>query len=404
MSMNSEFVRKFIILKSEFSNMKGMNPRGHGKLILRNNKLNISFNIENGEKNEYYNVILLTGKDVYDLGRIFTNEDYLGKSEFNLNYKELEKEGFAVGEINGILMVRGLKVLLGGYFNENDNTIENYMENLKIQKIEGKDFKEKAEEELEEKEKIGDKEKFTERNIGKDIEKDAKKTRKETKKIGKTGAEYLVKSNIIKEQSKKEDHNKQSIKKDPIRSEINTEKKYDEVMSNIFEENTNEVNSNENDILLKNKKNNQKNLTTEYVLNILSFFPYIEPFRIDLQGYNWWKIDIDNLEGEKSFLPYFSYIVGGNHKYPIIKDVITANDLINKYGHYIFGLYNINNEVKFYVYGVPGQFLKEEHPQKGNTGFNTWFEGKKDYGYWLLYIDPIGGRTIHPVNPIIPVK
>ena len=48
-----------------------------------------------------------------------------------------------------------------------------------------------------------------------------------------------------------------------------------------------------------------KNQTTNYVLNILAFFPYIEPFKIDLKGYNWWRIDIDDPREDKGFLPYF---------------------------------------------------------------------------------------------------
>ena len=38
---------------------------------------------------------------------------------------------------------------------------------------------------------------------------------------------------------------------------------------------------------------------------------------------------------------------------------------MGKYGHYLFGLYNIKDEVRFYIYGVPGKFKTEEHPQKG---------------------------------------
>src|SRR5699024_5370117 len=197
---------------------------------------------------------------------------------------------------------------------------------------------------------------------------------------------------IIKD---KVDDKEVEITKSPITSEINTKEKYDKIMSNIFDK--------EIDKGKEEEENKQRMETTDYVLDILSFFPYIEPFRINLQGYNWWKIDITDSENEKGFLPYFSYVVGGNHKYSIIKDSVSSSSLIKKYRHYIFGLYNINNEVKFYVYGVPGRFLKEEHPQRGNTGFNTWFEGREDYGYWLLYIDPIGGRIIHPVNPMIPI-
>ena len=73
-------------------------------------------------------------------------------------------------------------------------------------------------------------------------------------------------------------------------------------------------------------------------------------------GYNWWKISIDDPKEDKGFLPYFSYIAGGNHKYPLVQYTVTATALMRKHGHYLFGLYNVNDEVKFYVYGVPGRF------------------------------------------------
>lgn len=377
MSKDLGFVRKFIIFKKEFSNIQELNPKGHGRLVLRGNKLNISLNIENGERNNFYNVILTKGTEVYDLGKIFTDEDYSGKADFDLNYQKLTKRDFSIDKINGILLVRDSKILLGGYLNNEDGSIENYIEELKVKRISGK--KDKLEQE--------DKLKIEEAEV-------REKPKKDFKQRDKKAEEKLDKSEN-KEIRRKVD--KKADKKEPITSDINTKRKYDEIMSNMFN-NTEEGKKDES------KEFRERAETINYVLNILNFFPYIEPFKINLQGYNWWRIDRSNNEKKRDLLPYFSYVIGGNHKYPIIKNSITANDLINRYGHYIFGLYNINDEVKFYVYGIPGRFLKKDHPQEGNTGFNTWFEGRENYGYWLLYIEPTSGRIIHPVNPMIPLK
>lgn len=383
MSKNLSFARKFIILKKEFSNMRGLNPKGHGKLELRGNRLNFSLNIENGEKNSFYNVIFVRDNESFDLGKIFTDDNYIGRANFSFNYKELEEMGFPIERINGILVTRDSNVLLGGYFNKNDKSIEDYMEKLKTQEPEIEEIISQETEEL-----------IEEKNI----------------------EEKIIEEKIIEEVL--------DDKPEPIPHTINTEEEYTEVMSTIFhqdqEEETEEVYippageiNNYDDFegtkgyyenLEESRKINQKNQTTNYVLNILSFFPYIEPFRINLQGYNWWKIDIEDPQEDKGFLPYFSYITGGNHKYPIIQNTVTANDLMKRYGHYLFGLYNVKNEVKFYVYAVPGRFTIEDHPQRGATGFNTWFEGRDNDGYWLLYIDPISGRIIYPINPMIPIE
>lgn len=388
MSKSLGLGRKFIIFKKKFSNIEELNPKGHGRLILRGNKLNISLNIENGERNNFYNVILTRGREVYDLGKIYTDENYSGKANFDLNYNQLRREGFSIDRINGILLVRGSKVLLGDYLNREDGSIENYIEELKVKKRSEEGKKEKKEE-LVKKEKV---KQVKTPGLEDKLEKEKnEKEGQELKSSRKTDDKVGDKKPRVEGEKTRIDRDK------PIRSEINSKRKYDKTMSDIF-------NKYEKDRKEENKEARGRSETIDYVLNILNFFPYIEPFKINLQGYNWWRIDRKNNERKRDLLPYFSYVVGGNHKYPIIEDSITANKLINRYGHYIFGLYNINKKVKFYVYGVPGRFLKEDHPQGGNTGFNTWFEGRADYGYWLLYIEPTSGRIIHPVNPMVPVR
>ena len=76
---------------------------------------------------------------------------------------------------------------------------------------------------------------------------------------------------------------------------------------------------------------------------------------------------------------------------------------MNKYQHYLFGLYNENQQVKYFVYGVPGSFTKSEHPNKGVGGFNTWYQGINVEGYWIIYIDPMTGKPVNPFNLMNPI-
>ncbi|MCG4586045.1 hypothetical protein L0P56_11130, partial [Anaerosalibacter bizertensis] len=75
---------------------------------------------------------------------------------------------------------------------------------------------------------------------------------------------------------------------------------------------------------------------------------------------------------------------------------------IKKYGNYLFGIYRDGGEITYYIYGVPGRFDSLEHPFKGVTGFNTWYETENGFGYWIMYIDPLMGKVIYPLNPMIP--
>lgn len=94
--------------------------------------------------------------------------------------------------------------------------------------------------------------------------------------------------------------------------------------------------------------------------------------------------------------------MSSDYKYPFLNNSTTCLNLIRKYGHYLFGMYKEGRETKYYIYGVPGKFAIEEHPFKGITGFNTWYESTNGIGYWILYIDPMTGKRIYPLNPMVP--
>ena len=393
MSNGLKFKRKFFILKGDYSNMRHLNPKGHGKLELRNNRIKFSINIENAEKNSYYNVILLGDKGTYDLGKVLTDNKANGNVEFDLNYREIESAGFPLEKINGIILLRDSNLLLSAYMENDDKSIENYMTSLS--KI---DNKGQEEEKIQEEEIIAE---FVEELLEETIE-----AEEEVQYIENDleMADYyppdIEDQDTIEDQEPIED---QDFHKGEDASLV-TEEEYDKAMQEVFYDYQAQAQIEESEYFKaeEERKQSQRDQTTNYILNILRFFPFIEPFKIDLKGYNWWKIDIDDPREDKGFLPYFSYVAGGSHKYPLVQNAVTATELIRKNKHYLFGLYNSNDEVKFYVYGVPGDFTADDHPQRGTTGFNTWFEGQDYLGYWLIYIDPITGRIIYPINPMIP--
>ncbi|MDR7869660.1 MAG: hypothetical protein RIN55_02285 [Tissierellaceae bacterium] len=440
MSSGLSFKRKFFILKREYSNMRNLNQKGHGKLEIRNNRLNLSINIDNVEGNTHYNVILLGDNKSYELGKIHTDNRHTGKAEFDLNYKDIESIGFHLEKISGILILRDSNVLLGGYLDKDDKSIENYISRLaridiKEQKKEETQNKDEVEEIVEETETQthediileedfsivdldvenldveeviaddlsleADEDSIPDVSTDEIIEEDELVVIEETKEIEEVEGKFIENDLFIPLDEPELEMDPSLV--DTSNIDRMTEEEYGKVMQEMFYS-TEELSQAESEFLSVDdqRKLNQKNQTTNYVLSILRFFPFIEPFKIDLMGYNWWRIDIDDPREDKGFLPYFSYVAGGNHKYPLVKNAVAATELIRKYGHYLFGLYNNNDEVKFYVYGVPGKFTTEDHPQKGTTGFNTWFESQDNMGYWLLYIDPVAGRIIYPINPMIP--
>jgi hypothetical protein len=156
---------------------------------------------------------------------------------------------------------------------------------------------------------------------------------------------------------------------------------------------------------MENMKSYSKHVAN-YSMNILKFFEKVEPFNEEMEGYTWWEIEYDSKNVYRGFLPFYNYIVNIRYPYPFMTRVTTCQSLMRKYNHYIFGIYEKDNEIKYYVYGIPGKLTKEEQPYRGMTGFQTWIEkkgnDKERLGYWLLHIDAISGKIVNPLRPTPP--
>lgn len=143
-----------------------------------------------------------------------------------------------------------------------------------------------------------------------------------------------------------------------------------------------------------------KNKFEESLYNTLKEYKQVEPLSVNLKNFNWWYIPFDETGIKNGFLPYYNQIISSYYPYPISNRVTTCSRLMKKYGHYIFGIYKENDDIVRFIYGVPGEFTKEEQPYKGITGFKNWSysnkEDEADYGYWLAFVNPKTGETTEP--------
>lgn len=403
MSIEFTYFRKYIILKNNYTNISNINPKGHGKIEIRGNRGTINLNVENGEVERDYRVYLLKDKNgrvhEYDVGRIITDEQGRTRTNITLNLRELESKGFSIDKIDAILIRKGIYVLLGGYIDEDNGTIDRLIKKLALE--EEKDIP--VQSEPIEQQPIVETEEIKEIEETEEIE-----------EVGVVEEPEPIEPENIQETEEKDDHEEE------IEVEIEEQKSQDDEIIQIeeYEEETilEEVESIEEvfDEPIRKEEHesyqsleyirrlNHKNQMTNYILSILRFFPYVQPLRMHLHGYNWWRIEDDGTDSYKGFLPYYNYLMSMDYKYPFISNSTTCLNLIKKYGHYLFGMYKQGKETKYYIYAVPGKFTVGEHPFKGITGFNTWYESINGTGYWVLYIDPITGKVIYPLNPMVP--
>lgn len=432
MSKKFIYTRKFLILKGDFINIPNTRPKGHGLIEARENIGKININVDMAEKENNYNVYLVgldNGEIVeVDLGGIVTNNRGKGKLEGTFNPRNIEGSNYSIDKFNALVIRRGINILLTGYINKDDGVLDQHISSLEIKK-EGKQEKKEIKTKIEVKDKDESEIKVLKRDEDeKKIEEIApkveeleepienKKEPKDEKKIelGTQKEEIEIEEIEEKKEIEFEDKYKAETKTEkeevPIIDEIN----YNEPEEKIEEEIIEELNYKklEEELEVEStydqkdidymKRMDYKKQTSEYVLSILRFFPYVNPFRIELKGYDWWEIQYDGENIRRGFLPFYNFLFNNYNNYPFMQEVVTCHELIKKYGHYLFGMYRDEKEIKYYIYGIPGRFDSLEHPFKGVTGLNTWYEAEDGFGYWIMYIDPLMGKVIYPLNPMIP--
>ena len=393
--MRNEFtyLRKYIILEKDYLNIPEINPKGHVKIETRGNKGNISIGIENCQLEEDYIISFLKDEKgqvkELNIGWIITDDRGRGRTNIPLNLRDLDFQGFSIGEINAILIRKGKDILLGAYIDKDTGTIERFIQ----EKIETDPvIEENIVEEIEDLE---------------EIELDSESEPEPTAEI-KLEPELEPMSEPEPEPIPEPIPEPQPTDTEPefiSYPEFEESQLKPEIESGLESELELEYESETVDSYQSTeymRRLNHRNQMTNYILNILRFFPYVQPFKYDLHGYSWWQIEDDGTDSYKGFLPYFNYLMSTDYKYPFLNNSVTCFDQIKKYGHYLFGMYKEKGETLYYIYGIPGRFVMEEYPFRGVTGFNTWYESIEGMGYWLLYIDPMTGEIVHPINPMIP--
>ena len=409
MATTLSYTRKFIILKKDFATITGSNPKGHGKLEIKGLRGILTVSVENAGIEDSYSVGFITkdkSNSILELGKIFTDDIGKGRGEFVFIQRDLESKGFSMEKIVGILVMKDKDILLGGYIDKENGVIERYMETLNTS-ISEDPIPEQAYDpmyDIPALEPVANEDSIA-MDYSVPYEEASIETWEEPIEIvteEQTIEEQIIEEAIIEEAIIKEDIVAEEIVEEIIAQEYTSEQLYEgnEIDPLDFEEESMEPDYKTLDYM---RKLNQKNQTTSYVLSILRFFPYIDPFSHNLKGYNWWLVELDKENEYRSFLPYFSYVSGGNNKAPYMDNVVTCNQLVNKYQHYLFGLYNEGDMVKYFVYGVPGKFSSDEHPYNGASGFNIWYPGVNTEGYWIIYIDPITGKPVDVPIPMMPM-
>lgn len=414
------YFRKFVILKDDYTNIASISPKGHVKIEVKGNKGIMRLNLENCEIEGQYNIYFLEekGGEVQELevGRIFTDERGRGKADIAINLKDLELKGFPIDKVDGVIIKRDNNILLSGYINRNSKAIEKYMESVTRDEVETDEL-ELYEKPAESYFPVGffptslpdeSHEEAVEEKAKEEVEEVEEKVEESEEKVEDNIQEEIVEKKEVEIEEEKQVQEVNQFDEEEFKVQEKAEEDisdYQEDVQDVRDHQFHDlyrVESPTYDQIEYLRRLNHKNQMTNYILNVLKYFPQVQPFKVYLHGYTWWRIDDDGNNSYRGFLPYYNYLLSADYKYPFLYNATTCLDQIRKYGHYLFGIYSEGNDAKYYVYAIPGTFTVEEHPFKGITGFNTWYDSLDGIGYWILYIDPLTGKVIYPINPMIP--
>ncbi|WP_326907424.1 hypothetical protein [Sedimentibacter sp. MB31-C6] len=279
---------------------------------------------------------------------------------------------------------------------ETDNE-ENYNVDIKSMETEQKETKEIHNEEKNSEELIKGKDKdeeveLVQNNDEKDIVEDEEEKEEKADK-GEKETEKVI------ETAKKQVPEKQPQKQKDFKNDIRNLGNKDKISDKIESEAEKRAG------LEAVKKKVYKNKFEENLYKALGKYERIEPLSVKIKDLSWWYIPYNEKGIKNGSLPFYNKVISSYYPYPVSYRVTTCSGLMEKYEHYVFGIYKDKGNVNRYVYGIPGEFKRDEQPYKGVTGFKNWsYKNKKtdgEYGYWLAFVDSNSGEITDPPQIVL---
>lgn len=429
---HNKLYRNFIILQEDENNHSNSDEKplsGYAKIEAKSDKCKISFYAQNLKKSENYTIVLICYKkevkQIIDLGKLEVNE--VGKGEAIKEYyiNDIAGLNLSYEKISGAAICKHkneqLSFLMYGFMN-NENIKEDWKK-AKIVKCFDKDkpveYKKLVKEEAKSKDDCKQEDSKKENKDKKDHKHDDMKECKDNHDDKKDYKQDECKvehhdDKIHKDNKKEEDckdnhdhHKDDKNKYDKIcdeeckRAEKSTEDGEAEVEVEVdksvtqedfadYEESINNLRTDQNidpyDFRLRGA-------VGEFFNNIVKGFEEVKGKFKEIKYCKWYKIKISGIDDMCNTADYNKYTVA---YYPMLN----YYPYIKKYGYFFIGYKcDPKGNLKYIVYGIPGNKNKDEQPYVGKTGFVTWVgsdDGK--VGCWLMFYDYKNSNIVVPMK------
>lgn len=455
MAQKKSYSRYFIILQEDekgYSLASDKIASGYAKLETKSDKCKISYYVQNLKKDKtpYYMILICNKKDVKKMINIGEmNIDDYGRADISYEYAvdNVCDSGIPMDRISGAAIVRILDnniiAVMSGFASmeipdwksfqiinhktkkaevpepRNDEKIEvNKKHDKKSKKVEAKETAEPKVTNEKENKSIFDK---YEQNI--EMEKKAVQTSKEQRTKDKVKADKQ-KNDILNIEHNVEDavknikedtiEKKKKVQEEQVKEEVSVKDKASSLENQKDEVEVNRIKSDstmpEKDKLEKDKEeiyidNSSTKLDENYRIenenskdnffeSLVHEFNEIPNLNKELKRCRWYRVPVVPMDNMKS--------MSGSNKYEFIYHPMAPYySYVEKYKHFLVGYkYDKNENIKYLIYGIPGEKSKEAQPYGGRSGFVTWISGKDkdDLGYWLMFYDFKTGIIQIPVK------
>lgn len=132
----------------------------------------------------------------------------------------------------------------------------------------------------------------------------------------------------------------------------------------------------------------------EYFESIASGFEVCRNKYNEIKFCKWYKVSVNDLHEMCNMSNYNRYAVA---YYPMLN----YYPYIRKHKYFMLG-YKCDEEgnLRYIVYGIPGEKNKDEQPYEGKTGFVTWVsnEARDGMGCWLMFYDFKNSTVVVPMK------
>lgn len=421
MTQKKSYSRYFIILQEDekgYALGSDKLPSGYAKLEVKNDKCKISYYVQNlkRESTPYFMVLICNKKDVKKIIKIGElNIDEHGRTEVSYEYpvENVANSSIGVDKVVGAAIVRfmntnPISVMSGFTSTEIPDwkgfvVVEEEIKRHIVQPAAIQSDKELAKPEAQMNQ--------MQEEMPQKMPQQMSQHMPEHMPVeipAEMPSEVMAKSNIFDEyESKIEVEKAEPIELLPVEEEPI------EVSNGTEQENNNMAGEYYNEEDLRHKKHCKdetkheqkhkkedafKGIMGDFFKELADGFEELEGICEEVKRCKWYKVPVNRFEDLHSCHNYNKHTV-------VFYPMLSYFPYIGKHKHFILGYkFDVENKMKYLVYGIPGRRAKVDQPFGGRSGFVTWVplipgqEEEHNMGYWLMFYDFKNSTIVVPVK------